>query len=109
MAKKWISNSLLHANRDISLDYAKGIGILLVVLGHVIQQTNCSSDIKYFTVLIYSFHMPLFFMITGMILYKKDNDTVIEISKEIIKLYKRLLIPYFLGVLFIYWQFLCFI
>ena len=39
------------------LDYAKGIGILLVVLGHIYN-----NSVKLW---IYSFHMPLFFIISG--------------------------------------------
>ena len=39
------------------LDIAKGIGILLVVLGHIYGNNNV------FHVWIYSFHMPLFYFI----------------------------------------------
>lgn len=44
-------------NRDITIDIAKGIAILLVVLGHLQNPIN-----KY----IYAFHMPLFFFLSGM-------------------------------------------
>lgn len=40
------------------VDVAKGIGIILVVLGH-----NQSPD--YIIKFIYSFHMPLFFFLSG--------------------------------------------
>ena len=81
--------------RDISLDYAKGIGIFLVILGHAICYTDCSNDARYINHIIYSFHMPLFFMISGMLLYKKINSTEIIRKKEATKMCNRLLIPYF--------------
>lgn len=51
------------------VDAAKGIGILLVVLGH--NQINSYTQV--FHNLIYSFHMPLFFMLAGMFL-KPEQD-----------------------------------
>ncbi len=49
------------------IDVAKGIGILLVVFGFVVYGGNYkmvgSETISNF---IYSFHMPLFFVISGM-------------------------------------------
>ena len=44
------------------IDYSKGLGILFVVFGHV----YCASNIV--TNWIYSFHMPLFFIISGFLL-----------------------------------------
>ena len=57
--------------RNLWVDYAKGIGILLVVLGHVlgglmragIAEGEIWGDI--FNI-IYTFHMPLFFLLSGM-------------------------------------------
>lgn len=48
------------------LDGARGIGILLIVLGHVIPMTT---PISHF---IYSFHVPLFFFLSGMVLQKRS-------------------------------------
>lgn len=54
------------------IDNAKGIGIVLVVLGHVIvgmrgsgliDNAHWAMDIKY---ILYSFHMPLFFFLAGL-------------------------------------------
>jgi fucose 4-O-acetylase-like acetyltransferase len=67
------------------LDVAKGVGISLVVLGHLLS-TNVLRQV------IYAFHMPLFFFITGYIIYSNR----IGFSKDrICKLFKSLLIPYF--------------
>lgn len=47
-------------NRKSFVDVAKGIGIILVVLGHLDVDGQLSRNI------IYSFHMPLFFMLSGV-------------------------------------------
>ena len=46
-------------NRNLSIDNAKGIGILLVVWGHFLVP-----DPPLFKEIFY-FHMPLFFIIAG--------------------------------------------
>lgn len=54
------------------VDYAKGIGIFLVVLGHVVRGLVNSSVLEKSALLnfvddwIYAFHMPLFFFISGL-------------------------------------------
>ena len=59
-------------NRDIWVDYARGIGIILVVFGHVsrgIFNANLPMDATLFNLtdsVIYSFHMPLFFFLSGL-------------------------------------------
>jgi fucose 4-O-acetylase-like acetyltransferase len=55
------------------IDQAKGIGIVLVVVGHVIQGIHASpigmaeGPFHFLTHLIYSFHMPLFFFLAGLV------------------------------------------
>jgi fucose 4-O-acetylase-like acetyltransferase len=55
------------------LDYAKGIGIVLVVIGHVISGLRVQQvgpDLyayDFLRALIYTFHMPLFFFVSGML------------------------------------------
>ncbi len=72
------------------IDIAKGIGIILVVIGHVSQ----NEFLNYF---IYSFHMPLFFILSGY-LYKEKEHFVKKKAKSI-------LIPYFIFsfLTFSYW------
>ncbi len=48
--------------RNDAIDVAKGIGILLVIAGHVFAFASEFYNAK---VIIYSFHMPLFFLISG--------------------------------------------
>jgi fucose 4-O-acetylase-like acetyltransferase len=66
------------------VDYAKGVGILLVVYGHVLREirpvkglfSNYANFFERSDKFIYSFHMPLFFILSGYFfmssLYKKD-------------------------------------
>ena len=81
------------------IDYSQGIGCLLVLLGHSIQATEAQSQSEFFYILntiIYSFHMPLFFFLSGYLSFK-----LLEIDKKEYRLQwlkkraKRLLVPYF--------------
>lgn len=55
------------------MDIAKGVGIILVVIGHAwrgLENAALINDAWLFSLvdrLIYNFHMPLFFMLSGMI------------------------------------------
>lgn len=73
--------------RFLWLDIAKGVTILLTIIGHSIG----SGRIK---VLIYSFHMPLFFVLAGYT-FKKTTDLT-EIKEKIRKDAARLILPYML-------------
>ena len=44
------------------LDAARGLGMVLVILGHIWETDGT------LPVLIYSFHIPLFFIISGVLL-----------------------------------------
>jgi len=73
----------MEKNRINYIDYAKGLAILCVLLGHM----EISPVIKHS---IYSFHMPLFFILSGYFLKRQ------EINKSVIvKNFKALMIPYF--------------
>ena len=65
--------------RNIALDITKGIGILLVIIGH------CGS-IPYMPIrhLIFTFHMPLFFLVSGYLYKEKDAKTLL--TKDLIHL-----------------------
>ncbi|MBO4887428.1 MAG: acyltransferase family protein [Firmicutes bacterium] len=56
------------SKRSLPLDIAKGIGILLVVLGHCLQ---VHAPLKQW---IYSFHVPLFFLISGMVWDRTSHE-----------------------------------
>jgi fucose 4-O-acetylase-like acetyltransferase len=72
--------------RNVLIDAAKGLGILLVVLGHAVQK-NTDYDNLIFR-LIYSFHMPLFMFLSGCVAKYYNAQTL---TKNI----TRLLVPYF--------------
>ena len=80
-------NSYIISNQRINrggrlpwIDWAKAIGIFLVVLGHFPGLKGQG--------LIYLFHMPFFFLISGY-LYKR-----VSFNKEIAKVFRTLIIPY---------------
>lgn len=82
---------------------ARGIGILFVVLGHAMKQTGVTNSvISVFVQIIYSFHMPLFFVLSGFVSvkilqYSKLDESIGYIKNRAI----RLLIPYFvIGILY---------
>lgn len=58
--------------RDLFLDVAKGLGIILVVIGHAWRGLESAGLIdspdlfRIIDTLIYNFHMPLFFLLSGM-------------------------------------------
>lgn len=54
-------------DRQNYIDVMRGIGILLVMLGHSIATITEPTN-----KLILSFHMPLFFFISGMLFYNKE-------------------------------------
>ncbi|MBR1693351.1 MAG: acyltransferase family protein, partial [Lachnospiraceae bacterium] len=81
----------LQRTRAGYIDALKGLAIILVLLGHRSFHT-------YITQLIYFFHMPLFFFLSGF-LDKMQYSSVFEYAQ---KKAKRLLYPYLVfGVLII--------
>ena len=79
------------------IDAAKGFAILLVVYGH-----NNPGISAY----IYSFHMPLFFVVAGF--FHPVSGQFSDFWKGVKKRWNQLVIPYYLWaiVLFIFWYFL---
>ncbi|MBL4675960.1 MAG: acyltransferase family protein [Mucilaginibacter sp.] len=77
-----------------ALDVAEAIGIFLVILGHVTQNDFART-------LIYSFHMPLFFFLSGLTAnFNKENF--------VLRKFQTLMIPYFIWafVFLLYWIFI---
>lgn len=64
----------MSTERNAIFDYAKGIGIILVVYGHVVRglmNAGLPMDKALHGLvdsIIYSFHMPLFFFLSGLFL-----------------------------------------
>lgn len=78
------------------VDYMRGIAILLVVIGHLIQTNDIYYAHNHVFEFIYSFHMPLFFAISGYIIAKTSNVTTIkELGIFFIKKFVALCLPLF--------------
>ncbi|MGM9552426.1 MAG: acyltransferase family protein [Clostridia bacterium] len=85
---------------------ARGIGIILVVMGHALTDTLGAADgsiSKLLFDLIYSFHMPLFFFLSGFVGAKAMDMYILkDKANYIFSRFKRLMIPYFfVGALYI--------
>ena len=72
--------------REKYIDIAKGIAIILVIMGH------CEYTNETLLVWIYSFHMPLFFMINGFFI--KNSIKRLSLKEFTKKKSKTILIPY---------------
>lgn len=66
------------------IDYARFIGLFLMVLGHKKLLDS------HFTSIIYSFHMPLFFILSGAFHKELGIKTILK------KIFKTLLLPFLL-------------
>lgn len=88
--------------RDSSIDIIKGIAIFFVLWGHSIQ--CIAGDEGFFSnwmiKFIYSFHMPLFMMISGYLFFRTSQRSFLTILKD------RLIS---LGIPFVIWNFLLYI
>lgn len=82
----------MERQRNLTIDVMKGIGILLVITGHISKNQQINSW-------IYSFHMPLFFFISGITCYMSNKKDFIK------RKFKSLIIPYliFSIITFAYW------
>ncbi len=74
--------------RDAYLDNAKGLLIVLVVIGHAIEQAH-GTRAEALYVMIYSFHMPAFVFITGY-LTRGFRPTV----RNYVKIVTNFIVPY---------------
>lgn len=84
---------MIMKERLLFVDFAKTIGIYLVIVGHYVWYINIPFgntaiwNMAYFVTL---FHMPLFFIISGMLFNVRDNKTQLQ------KCCGQILFPYFL-------------
>lgn len=66
------------------IDVAKGIGIILVIYGHALN----AQSLRY---LIYSFHMPLFFLLSGLVFRHVEHEKFTTFLK---KDFTNIILPY---------------
>ena len=76
------------------IDSLRGLAMFLVILGHSFYIRN--NKIRNY---LYSFHMPLFFFISGLTTKRKDISFIEFIKKKA----KNLLLPYlFLNIYYMF-------
>lgn len=78
--------------RIVSLDIAKAICIILVVIGHYIPD-NSPEWYRMLHDVIYTFHMPLFMFASGYVYIATKKE--ISYGQFLMKKIKRLMLPYF--------------
>ncbi len=88
------------------IDIAKGLGIFCVVSGHLMGEGGITfvGSMK-LRELIYSFHMPLFFLISGILLRNslgEESYSTGFVIRRVKKAVQTLLIPYFLWSIIYY-------
>ena len=81
-----MKDETLTAKRKRDIDIAKGSAMLLVILGHTVYTP------KSVVWWLYSFHMPLFFSISGIVFHPQKYLTW---TQFLIAKIKSLLLPYF--------------
>lgn len=75
-------------NRNQSIDIVKRVGIILMIVGH-----SYSTDSgKYILQWLYSFHMPLFFITTGVLYGIKGGVGALHLRRKL----QSLVLPYFI-------------
>ena len=74
-----MDNALTSRHRELWIDVLRGIGIIIVILGHTSPPFN-----KF----IYGFHMPLFFILSGYLWKPKEKRLIVDGLR-------RYIIPYF--------------
>ncbi len=77
--------SNISKERIYKFDNIKFLAIVLVVVGHVIEEPyvndNMSSLLRSFFIFIYSFHMPLFVFISGLFQKRFSDTNKLKINK----------------------------
>ena len=81
-----IVNNRPESMKDSSVTIAKGIGIILMVLGHSIgEYGDYLTPVRSF---IYMFHMPLFFILSGF--FYKPQEFKKAFWKKVLRILRHL-------------------
>lgn len=89
------------------IDVFKGIVILLVIVGHIVQNSLTGGGREHPLYLwIYTFHMPAFFFCSGFLNKANELRDIVSAKSYIIKKVYRILIPYLIWgiIMFFYSQ-----
>ncbi len=87
-----MSNGKEHARIEY-IDMARAIAMIFVVLGHI---NYANAGIKAW---LYSFHMPAFFVISGLVLKIKADYSARDFWIDAKKSFIRLMVPYYIWAL----------
>lgn len=82
------NGQLVDEKRFVWIDIAKGVAILLVIAGHLYPFGSLVRNI------IYSFHMPIFFILTGYTI--KVNGDEKQLLSRTLRDLKKIIVPYLL-------------
>src|SRR5262245_45460139 len=81
------------------IDLGRGVGIALVVLGHIVTGTPPRGSGWFHEIkeAIYTFHMPFFMYLSGYVFYfsGKLNSSKEKYASNVAKTANRLLVPFF--------------
>lgn len=86
------NKALARAQRIHWLDICRGIGILLVIYGHFLSADS-------YRYVIYAFHMPLFFFLSGVAYHHKKYSSLLLFLKKNVR---NIIIPYLLFAVLTY-------
>ena len=75
--------------RAVYIDVAKIIGLFLVILGHLYTTEGVGAE-NVIRTFIYGFHMPFFFLVSGML----HKDKGVSPFKVISGNYRKLILPW---------------
>ena len=92
-----VDQAPIPSKRIAYLDVAKGIGILLVMLGH----NYVKASIPFMAQVIFSFHMPFFFLLSGM-LFKPNHSLSVMFKRR----FATLIRPYLASIALLYFVYL---
>ena len=92
-------SQIISDGRIVWLDIVKLFAIFLVVYGHCIQQFDCNYLESSLFVTIYSFHMPLFMMLSG---YMLDYDKFLNWKEVLTKRLYQLILPSIFWLIIVY-------
>lgn len=82
-------------DRKEYIDIAKGLCIILVVLGHILQYNYTGKGAESAFNFIYSFHMPVFMMLSGFVVaFSRDTLDVTKPVYFVKKKITSLILPY---------------
>lgn len=81
--KSFSKQASKQARRENWIDELKGMLILSVILGHSIMLVNANDVLqKVILILIYTCHMPMFFVLSGYVLKVEDNPNILRFANK---------------------------